>query len=79
VAPAGDVAGGKSVGNAGELRSALSEAKSAGKHSVLLRIKNADSNRYLSMPIGRRNLDISKRKPRLKRGFPRLTQVFLDQ
>jgi serine protease Do len=44
--------GGKSVGNAGELRSALSEAKSAGKHSVLLRIKSADNTRYLAMPIG---------------------------
>jgi len=44
--------GGKSVGNAGELRSALSEAKSSGKHSVLMRIKSADSTRYLAMPIG---------------------------
>ena len=44
--------GGKSVGNAGELRSALSEAKSAGKHSVLMRIKSADNTRYLAMPIG---------------------------
>jgi serine protease Do len=44
--------GGKSVGNARELRSALSEAKSAGKHSVLMRIKSADNTRYLAMPIG---------------------------
>jgi serine protease Do len=44
--------GGKSVGNAGELRSALSEAKSAGKHSVLMRIKSADNTRYLAMPLG---------------------------
>src|ERR1700742_3349778 len=44
--------GGKSVGNPGELRSALSEAKSAGKHSVLMRIKSADNTRYLAMPIG---------------------------
>jgi serine protease Do len=44
--------GGKSVGNAGELRSALSEAKSTGKHSVLMRIKSADNTRYLAMPIG---------------------------
>jgi serine protease Do len=44
--------GGKSVGNAGELRSALSEAKSAGKHSVLMRVKSADNTRYLAMPIG---------------------------
>ena len=44
--------GGKSVGNAGELRGALGEAKSAGKHSVLMRIKSADNTRYLAMPIG---------------------------
>jgi serine protease Do len=44
--------GGKSVGSVGELRSALSEAKSAGKHSVLMRIKSADNTRYLAMPIG---------------------------
>jgi serine protease Do len=44
--------GGKSVGNAGELRSALSEAKSAGKRSVMMRIKSADNTRYIAMPIG---------------------------
>jgi serine protease Do len=44
--------GGKSVGNVGELRSALSEAKSSGKRSVLMRIKSADNTRYIAMPIG---------------------------
>jgi serine protease Do len=44
--------GGKSVGSASELRGALSEAKSSGKHSVLMRIKSADNTRYLAMPIG---------------------------
>ncbi len=44
--------GGKSVGNVGELRSALSEAKSAGKRSVMMRIKSADNTRYIAMPIG---------------------------
>ena len=44
--------GGKSVGSVGELRSALIEAKSTGKHSVLMRIKSADSTRYISVPIG---------------------------
>jgi serine protease Do len=46
-----DVAG-KSVGSAAELRSALSEAKSAGKHDVLMRIKSADNTHYVAMPIG---------------------------
>jgi len=40
------------VAPAGELRNALSEAKSSGKHSALLRIKSADSTHYLAMPIG---------------------------
>jgi serine protease Do len=44
--------GGKSVGNVGELRSALAEAKSAGKRSVLMRIKSADNTRYVAIPIG---------------------------
>jgi serine protease Do len=44
--------GGKSVGNVDELRSALSGAKSSGKHDVLMRIKSADNTRYVAMPIG---------------------------
>ena len=46
-----DVAG-KSVGSVGELRKALSEAKSQGKHDVLMRIKRADSTQVVAMPIG---------------------------
>jgi serine protease Do len=44
--------GGKSVGNAAELRSALSEAKSGGKKDVLMRIKNAESTHFVAVPIG---------------------------
>ena len=46
-----DVAG-KSVANVGELRSALSDAKSGGKHDVLMRIKSADSTHFVAVPIG---------------------------
>ena len=46
-----DVAG-KSVGNIGELRSALSDAKSTGKHDVLMRIKSADNTHFVAVPIG---------------------------
>jgi serine protease Do len=46
-----DVAG-KSVANIGEMRSALSEAKSAGKHDVLMRVKSADTTRFVAVPIG---------------------------
>jgi len=46
-----DVAG-KSVANVGEMRTALSEAKTAGKHDVLMRVKSADATRFVAMPIG---------------------------
>jgi serine protease Do len=43
---------GKSVASVGDLRSALSEAKSAGKRDVLMRIKNADNAHFVAVPIG---------------------------
>jgi serine protease Do len=46
-----DVAG-KSVSNVSELRSALADAKSSGKHDVLIRIKTADNTRFVAVPIG---------------------------
>jgi serine protease Do len=46
-----DVAG-KSVSSVSELRSALSQAKSDGKHDVLMRIKTADNTHFVAMPIG---------------------------
>jgi serine protease Do len=46
-----DVAG-KSVGSAGDLRKALSDAKSQGKHDVLMRVKSADNMHFVAMPIG---------------------------
>jgi serine protease Do len=44
--------GGKSVSSVGELRGALSEAKSGGKHDVLIRVKSADNTHFVAMPIG---------------------------
>jgi serine protease Do len=46
-----DVAG-KSVGSAGDLRKALSDAKSQGRHDVLVRVKRADNTQFVAMPIG---------------------------
>lgn len=43
---------GKSVGSAGDLRKALSDAKSQGRHDVLMRIKRADNTQFVAMPIG---------------------------
>ena len=44
--------GGKSVSNVTELRKALSDAKSEGKHQVLMQVKTADNTHFVAMPIG---------------------------
>jgi serine protease Do len=44
--------GGKSVGSVGDLRKALVDAKSGGKHDVLMRIKSADNTHFVAVPIG---------------------------
>jgi serine protease Do len=46
-----DVAG-LTVSSVPELRSALSNAKSDGKHDVLMRVKTADNTHYVAVPIG---------------------------
>jgi serine protease Do len=44
--------GGKTVDNPSDVRKALSEAKSQGKHDVLLRVKTADTMKLVALPIG---------------------------
>jgi serine protease Do len=44
--------GGKPVGNAGDIRSALTEAKAQGKHDILMRVKMGDATRFVAMPLG---------------------------
>ena len=44
--------GGKNVGSVAELRSALSAAKSDGKHDVLMRVKTAQNTHFVAVPIG---------------------------
>src|SRR5262249_42550616 len=44
--------GGKAVGNASDLRKALSEAKSQGKHQILMRVKMGDATRFVALPLG---------------------------
>ena len=46
-----DVAG-KAVGDVSEVRKAMSEAKSQGKHDVLMRVKSADATKFVALPIG---------------------------
>jgi serine protease Do len=45
--------GGKAVTNAADVRKALSEAKTAGKHSILMRVKTADATRFVAVPLGK--------------------------
>jgi serine protease Do len=46
-----DVAG-QSVGSVSDLRNVLSDAKSGGKHDVLMRVKTANNTHYVAVPIG---------------------------
>jgi serine protease Do len=43
--------GGKAVSNAGDIRSAVREAQTAGKHDVLMRLKSGDQARFVALPI----------------------------
>jgi serine protease Do len=44
--------GGKAVANAGDIRQALVDAKAAGKHQVLMRVKMGDATRFVALPLG---------------------------
>jgi serine protease Do len=43
--------GGKTVANTAEVRKALSDARTAGKNTVLLRVKTAEAMRFVALPI----------------------------
>jgi serine protease Do len=43
--------GGKPVADIGAVRAELSDAKSSGKHSVLLQVKRADATRFVAVPL----------------------------
>jgi serine protease Do len=43
--------GGKAVANAGDVRTALTEAKVQGKHNVLMRVKTGDATKFVAMPL----------------------------
>ena len=45
--------GGKAVANAADVRKALSEAQTAGKKTVLMRVKTADATRFIAVPIAK--------------------------
>jgi serine protease Do len=45
--------GGKAVANAADVRKALSEAQTAGKKTVLMRVKRADATRFIALPLAK--------------------------
>jgi serine protease Do len=45
--------GGKVVANAADVRKALSEAQTAGKKTVLMRVKRADATRFIALPLAK--------------------------
>jgi serine protease Do len=45
--------GGKTVGNAADVRKAIKDAHSGGKRDVLMRVKTADGTRFFALPIGK--------------------------
>ncbi len=45
--------GGKAVANVNEVRAAIAEAHKSGKHDVLMRVKTAQSTRFIAVPVGR--------------------------
>jgi serine protease Do len=44
--------GGKAVSSAGDIRNALSAAKTDGKHDVLMKVKTSQATKFVAMPIG---------------------------
>ena len=42
----------RAVANAGDVRTALTEAKAQGKHNVLMRVKTGDTTKFVAMPLG---------------------------
>jgi serine protease Do len=52
----GDVilnAGGNAVQTPAQVRQAIDQTRSAGKHAILMRMKTADGTRYVALPIGK--------------------------
>ena len=45
--------GGKAVANIGDVRSALADANTNGKHSVLLQLRSADATKFVAVPLAK--------------------------
>jgi serine protease Do len=42
---------GKAVNSPSDVREALSDAKSAGRHDVLMRVKSGNNTHYVALPV----------------------------
>ncbi len=45
--------GGKSVSTPAEVRHVIADARSAGKHTVLVRVKSGDNTKFVALPVGK--------------------------
>jgi serine protease Do len=45
--------GGKTVANATDVRNSITEARTSGKHDVLMQVKTAEGTRFVALPIGK--------------------------
>jgi len=45
--------GGKAVSNPSDVRTALNDARTGGKRTVLMRVKSGDATRFVALPLGR--------------------------
>ena len=45
--------GGKIVSTPAEVRTALNDARTEGKRTVLMRVKSGDSTKFVALPLGR--------------------------
>ena len=44
--------GGKAVSSVSEVKKAVSQTQSQGKHSVLMRVQSGDNARFVALPVG---------------------------
>jgi serine protease Do len=45
-------ASGKAVNTPSDMRNAVEEARSRGKHAILMRVKSGDSTHFVAVPLG---------------------------
>jgi PDZ domain len=70
--------GGKAVSNAGDVRKAVREAQTAGKHDVLMRLKSSDRTKFVALRLGHQSNkadDVTALGPPADRGPPMTSDI----